>query len=255
MDQGSIDLRPSWSGMEVFAATVPKSSAYPNEDVFAYSSDMRILALADGASVSYDPRTFAVKICEKFLENQNVNKDWIQSLASEVSSSYDHSGLPWMKLAALERGSFSSLLGIEVLPEQELIKITAVGDSNCVVLADGEAICHFPLDTPSQFDRSPNLISTNQQENIYLDDVRLSEAQKLIDISEADMVIVVAASDALAKWIIENENHGSLELVCSIKEQAEFVQFVEESRKAGVLKLDDTTLVVMRAARELSAEY
>src|SRR3990167_3467482 len=99
----------------VFSATVPKDAAYPesNEDAFRYSEVDRRYAISDGASESFDAKTWATLLTERYLCEPGVSSAWAQEAVSEYKGKIDFDQLSWSKQAAYERGSFATLLGIE----------------------------------------------------------------------------------------------------------------------------------------------
>ena len=109
----------------------------------------------------------------------------------------------------------------------------------------------FPILNQEDFDASPDLISTNVNENMYLTDELIKSKTSKISISEHDCVVAVIATDALACWLMESTEE-KISYLASLKSEEDFQEFIERHRADHSLKLDDTTLLIMRFKRALS---
>jgi hypothetical protein len=87
---------------------------------------------------------------------------------AQFSRLHDRDNLPWMKQASFDRGTFASLLGVQVFDQGKSVQVLAIGDS-LAVLGDGDRIIEtFPYSKPSEFEQSPRLLCTNPAENSFL---------------------------------------------------------------------------------------
>jgi hypothetical protein len=102
-----------------FAGQIPKNPAYPEatEDILVAEPTTGRLALCDGASESFDSRTWAQLFARKFTKEPEVSIGWLSEAVNEYVASFDVTDLPWSKQAAFDRGSFETLLGIQHLCE------------------------------------------------------------------------------------------------------------------------------------------
>jgi hypothetical protein len=62
-------MSQGWKAELIFAGSVAKRDGEQNEDRFRVDEAALCFALSDGASVSYDPATWAELLCNKFIEN------------------------------------------------------------------------------------------------------------------------------------------------------------------------------------------
>jgi len=65
----------------LFAEQVPKELASPdfNEDFFSVDIGKRRFALSDGASESFDSKTWAQLLTNRFIENPELSPDWLST--------------------------------------------------------------------------------------------------------------------------------------------------------------------------------
>jgi hypothetical protein len=84
--------------------------------------------------------------------------------------------MPWMQQAAFDRGSFATLLGIELLPDWRAARVFAIGDTLLAFVDSAQVVRTIPYVQSDDFDRSPQLLSTNPLENRWLDEDAISSA-------------------------------------------------------------------------------
>ncbi|MCW5675377.1 MAG: hypothetical protein KIT15_12440 [Xanthobacteraceae bacterium] len=234
--------------------SIPKRPGEANEDRALSSVAPGILAVSDGASVSFDPGTWAQILVEHFTADQNVTVEWLTSAANEYRAKYDRENMEWMLQAAFDRGSFATLLGIATTPDQRSIKVTAVGDSLCVVADSQQLVASIPLLDPSDFEKSPTLLSTSYAENQVWTDETLDDCKRDIDIAGLSDPKVLLMTDAIGKWLLEDRD-DRLNVLLGLNSEEEFSQFVELERTEQRMRRDDSTLVILERARELPADH
>ena len=241
----------SWLAEVLVWYSVPKKQTIPNEDQSLVKWDRKSAVVADGASVSFDSITWANVLCENYMKDQVITKEWIDRSVKNYSLLHDRDTLSWMKQAAYDRGSFATIFGMTLVPELSEIVVQAFGDTNGYFLFDGELGTVFPILDQEDFNASPDLISTNANENMYLTDDMIKNKTSIISISEYDCVVAVIATDALASWLMESTEE-KISYLAGLKSEKDFQEFVELHRENHSLKLDDTTLLIMRFKRVLS---
>ena len=226
--------------------TVPKSDGQPNED--AYCRSFRgVHALSDGASISFDSVTWSRMLVRRYVRDPQFGQDWLAHAATEFSHLYERNSLPWMKQAAFDQGSFASLLGVRMEENGARIRLLAVGDS-LAVLCDGDVIkATFPYVSPEEFERSPQLLSTNPTENAFLAETRHGDLT--VEWSFAGLVrpSLLCMTDALGHWLLSRRDtkRSPVAILRDIGGQAEFARFVHTERAAGRMRRDDTTLMAI----------
>jgi hypothetical protein len=234
---------------------VQKRDDTANEDYWSESPDGSAYALSDGASVSFDSGRWANILARRFSENQDISYDWICAAIAEYSAAYDREAMPWMLQAAFDRGSFATLLGVVFLPDWRGLRVFAIGDSILAFVDSGQVVRTIPYVQSSEFDQTPCLLSTNPIENRWLDEAVISQACYELNIASHREPNILLMTDALGRWLLEQKNSERVYLLLGLRDDQEFRQLVEQERSEGRLKRDDTTLVIIGASRELSANH
>lgn len=227
------------------AFTIPKIQGQANEDSYQLSSK-GVYALSDGASISFDSASWARILVRRFARNPIFTPTWVTEATAEFSQLHDRDNLPWMKQASFDRGTFASLLGVQVFGQGKRVEVFAIGDS-LAVLCDGDRIITtFPYSTASQFEQSPQLLCTNPAENNFLHEA--SYRDKLTQswtFDGLEQPALLCMSDALGQWLLSdgNEDHSPIATLRSITSQKSFRRLVQAERASGRMKRDDTTLI------------
>lgn len=242
----------------VFAGSVDKRAGERNEDFYLVDSEKLRFVLSDGASVSYDPATWATLLCEAYVANPYIDAQWIADAVKTYNIAADRDSLPWMKQAAFDRGSFASLLGLHVDLDAEKLYLTAFGDSNILIMQDGLVVENFPITSPEDFAKSPDLICTVENENAYLTEEVIAASKRTFDLSQVvteDQVSILMATDALAAWVMSCDIDARLNSLFSVGCDNQFIDLVHQSRSTSGLKVDDTTMITIRMRRDLPAKH
>lgn len=251
-------MSQGWKAELIFAGTVAKRDIEQNEDRFLFDETILRFVMSDGASVSYDSGTWAELICKKFIANPAVDAEWVNELVAGYNLTIDRESLSWMKQAAFDRGSFASLLGVQLNLNLSSIQITAIGDTNIFILEDGILTNCFPVKDVEHFSNSPDLICTVHSENAYLTEDTLNASTMTIDLGEriyADVVSVLMATDALSAWAMADPVGERLVELFSLADDNQFLELVSTERANGSLKLDDTSLITIRISRDVSTVH
>jgi hypothetical protein len=227
------------------AFTVPKVEGQQNEDHHQWSHK-DIWALSDGASISFDSASWSQILVRRFCRDPHVTQEWISAAIADFSALYNRNNLPWMKQAAFDKGSFASLLGIQLYSEEDLIQIFAIGDS-LAVLCDGDNVsATFPYQIASEFDQSPQLLSTNPAENAFLKELDFSDKLNCDwKRGELQSPALLCMTDALGHWLLSRRDEGASPITTlrAIRTPKQFSGFVKTERAAGRLRTDDTTFL------------
>jgi hypothetical protein len=232
-----------------FAASVAKDSdaEYLNEDSYLFSLDGRVASLSDGASESFDSKSWATILCSMSCAGLGVSPESISQAVKEYATIYDPSTLSWSKYMAFERGNFATLLSCEYNKERSEVEVVAVGDSVVIICENNEVTRRFPLDDPEQFNERPELLSTRNDLNGFLSDPFFNTKHVLVSPVNSQTAVLLM-TDAIGHWCYKAIAEGREEwrLLLSIDSVLEFNEFVLESRKDKLMKIDDTTLVRLR---------
>ena len=119
-----------------FKGQVPKDLAFAGEieDAMAFAPEAGRVAISDGASESYDSRSWAHLLVRRFVADPDVGPGWLNAAVAEYREQSSFTDLSWSRQAAFDRGSFASLLGIGYLPQEQRLKLHCVGDSVAVMI-------------------------------------------------------------------------------------------------------------------------
>ena len=228
------------------AFTVPKAPDIPNEDTFRLSHRKNTYALSDGASISYDSASWSRIVATHYVQHAAITREWLDGCIADFNRQHDRENMPWHRQGAFDRGSFAWLLGIRLVPDNEL-HIVAVGDS-LAVLCDGPRLSKsFPYQTAQQFDDAPLLLSSQRSKNpLFTNDVLSEDKTCVWSLQALTSPRLYCMTDALGQWLLtqSSETTAAIERLDALQTRRAFERFVLDERSAKRLKRDDTTLLV-----------
>ncbi len=233
-----------------FAGQVPKDQNFPdaNEDMYELATDVGRIAVSDGASESFDSKTWAHILATRFAKSSELGADWLMEAIADYTNRYYPANLSWSKRAAYERGSFATLLGLELCIENSTVDLLSVGDSLAVLLDGTELIETFPYLRAAEFHQRPRLISTRNSLNSFITspDFFVNHCRQW-SLRGRMVPIVLCMTDAIAEWALRNseEGHPVWEALTKINDLADLEDIVLRERQAKTMRIDDTTLVRM----------
>ncbi len=236
--------------------TCPKQGNNQEQFEDAWGVDLSTfrLAVADGASDSFDSRQLAQLVVDAYiheppLPNAESVLAWFAPIAEMWRDNIAWSGLPWYAEAKAKLGSFATLLGIEFeiphedAPAEAIVRwhAMAVGDV-CLFQVRGEnLIVRFPVQTALDFSSTPALLSTRS------DYTRRSLAELMVsqgNLCTGDLLFI--ATDALAAWFLHKFEQGEYPWAeLNNLSNEHFDEFVDRYRRGGSLQNDDVTLVIL----------
>jgi hypothetical protein len=234
----------------VFQGSIPKGdTAGGNEDCFAWSERKQLFAISDGASVSFDSAAWSKILVRRFARNPTITREWVSTAAREFAGIHDRDSLSWNMQAAFDRGSFATLLGVQVDAAQHTISVTAIGDSVAVLVDNSEVLDSFPLSLPEQFDLTPALISTRDDKNEFIcalfSEGRLQRMWSTLGMKTPE---VFCMSDALAAWFLAGDagEESPIQLLRALRGKRNLRRLIERETSAGRMRRDDVTLLRLR---------
>ena len=214
-------------------------------------------AMSDGASESAFAREWANVLVDAFVSRppdmcgltEHSMSDWLASAQEEWDAGVPWDRIPWHGEAKARAGAFATLLGLTVAvrsgSSQRLSwRAVAVGDSCLFVVRDDRLWLSFPLEDAAQFDNSPTLVCSNPD--------NVGDLWENVHRTGGDCVAgdsFILASDALACWFLDRSAEGEKpwETLLSL-DASGWGTWVEEQRRAGAMRNDDTTVVIIRVA-------
>jgi hypothetical protein len=242
----------------LFSASVPKVFEFPgdNEDSVAVAPNGLRIAVSDGASDSFDSRRWSRMLASVFVEDATADAVWI----SRTVAHYETVMQPLLETvrspavqAAVERGSFASLLGLERLADNRGVRAYAIGDSVAVLLSGSNnenvtRIDSFPYRKSREFRQRPELVSTNRRLNRFANAPEFPASHERYWLQgKRDALEILCMTDALAEWAFRQEEDGLSvwrELL-QMRSESEFVRLVASARESRQMRVDDSTLVVV----------
>lgn len=232
----------------LFKGSIPKDLAYKseNEDAYSYSSTRGIAVVSDGASESFDARSWARLLVKRYIRNQDINPSWLATACNTYIKGINYDELSWSKQASYLRGSFATLLSAVEKTDSRSMDILAVGDSIAVLIENGKFVDSFPVKRSSDFNVRPALISTIDRHNSFLADGDTLERYKVNwQVDSANLVLLM--TDALGAWCLRKEEEGApqWDVISHIRHLSELRSIVTRERNSKSMRIDDTTLMVL----------
>lgn len=233
-----------------FVGTCPKEPQEPdsNEDQCSFSEGGERFALCDGASESYNSRLWAKVLAERFAANPAFGPEWLTEALRGYIAKHDFESMSWSQQAGFERGSFSTLLGIEFDMGHRTVDALAIGD--CVaLLVDGERFVEaWPFADPERFKEHPTLLATKSEHNAFVSELGFwTNSVKTFQLDSCQSPRLVCMTDALAEWTLRGVRDGepTLGRLLSLASEVELAELVIEERAAKRMRVDDSTLIVV----------
>jgi hypothetical protein len=232
----------------LFCGQVPKDPLYP--EAIEDSYDIRItdgrLALSDGASESFDSKTWARIVTSQFVDDPALNPSWLDNCLRKYVDQFDLQAMSWSKQASFNRGSYATLLGAEVFPEKKAIDVMAVGDTICAVIEDEALIATFPYDQYEQFQQRPEIFSTISFNNAFVSSSDFyAKHFRTFTVSPNCKTSLLCMTDALGEWALRSNAGGEPKwsLLLAISTTSELEELVQVERAAKRMRTDDVTLL------------
>jgi hypothetical protein len=195
-------------------------------------------AVADGATETSFSGLWAQILADAYVSGRlpQAKPETIQPLATfwheSINARREGKPLPWYAQEKLERGAFSSLVGLTVRAEGTW-KALCVGDSCLFHVRPHQAVRAFPYHQPEQFNNHPALISTLGDSRF---DARIARGKW----SAGDYFLLM--TDALAQCFLSQRDLRG-HLAADALDQAGFEGLVSSARSRQVCKNDDVTLL------------
>jgi len=237
-----------------FLGSCPKdlSSSDSNEDKFTFCVEQARYALCDGASESYNSKLWAQIVADKFVDDPAVTPDWVEAAVVDYElQSGPITDLSWSKQAAYERGSFSTLLGVEYNVEYNTIDVLAVGDSIAILLdiePEVRMVASWPFSDPERFKEHPTLFSTLRTHNSFVGEANFwTNSGKTLHLEALSRPVLLCMTDALGEWALKEALSGGegLSTLIAMSSVEELNTLVVVERAAKRMRIDDSTLFIL----------
>ena len=223
-------------------------------------------AVADGATLSFFPKKWAELLVKRFcypgepslsLEEKNwkewiepIQQEWLQWVSETVRETKTYILVD--RLSRLEP-ALSTFIGLEFDVNEGEWRAIILGDS-CLFHQSGTEFKSHLLEKLEDFQYRPKSFASFPKDNPIGGDPDVIGDKAI----PGDLFIL--ATDALAKWIIQQNKAGNLERILNQLKQIEtdeqFDRFVDEARDREDIRLvnDDVTLMLISVEEAQSPE-
>lgn len=222
------------------------------EDAYSTNKTKKSLMvfIADGATESSFSREWAILLSENLIKNGSFSSKGIITQLPKIRKEWKNKisikSLPWYAEMKLQKGAYSTVLGLQINYKKSSFNCSAIGDCCTFHLRSNNIISSFPIENESEFLNNPFLVSTNVE-----DDKKLREHfQEIKDqkIRKGDYLFVM--SDALAHWFMTaikaNKSPWNALIQFTKKSlNSSFEEWLEIKRNQKEIKNDDTTLLII----------
>jgi hypothetical protein len=250
--------------------SIPKRGSLPkeNEDFFfphekEINRERFSIAIADGASEGFLSNLWSKVLTISYVNFDRLDLD-VQLFTDFCIDVYNHqreryiqrrrelnNPLKWFEENLMTKGSFSTLLGVTFIKNQQeggYWKSYSIGDS-CLFQIRDTLIEAFPTMDPLTFGNSPDLISSNPAYN--------EELESKIKVKTGAFVFgdsFYLMTDAIASWFLTLVAEGEkpwehLEEYFEM-EDYDLVDYINSLREDNRLKNDDTTIARLKIMEE-----
>jgi hypothetical protein len=229
-----------------FAVTVPKDIERQalNEDAWAADQSVTRVAVSDGASESFDSRALATLLVNAYIADPSFSAEWLAKVLATYLVTVDYESLSWSKQAAFDRGSFATLLALEVAPNGD-IEVLALGDSVAFHLRGNELLTSFPYTSAEEFDARPQLLSTITASNAFITEPGFfgRNTCRTWHVQAGDIILL--ATDAVSQWALHERgpDQVALSYLRAVNSPENFESQVLELRRQSRIRVDDSTMI------------
>lgn len=235
----------------LFAGSCAKEPDRPeaNEDAYAFSADRQRLALSDGASESYDSRLWANMLARKFADDPSFDEAWLDDAVSAYQREHNFAAMSWSQQLAFERGCFATLLAVEHDAAARRATLFGVGDSVAALFVGEVLVRAWPLDHPERFKERPTLLSTLRAHNAFAQAPEFDSLARMeLDLRSLPEPTLLCMTDALGEWTLKMacEEPERLSELLAIRSEEELAALVIAERAAKRMRIDDSTLAILR---------
>jgi hypothetical protein len=236
----------------VFSGTFPKDPFNPgdNEDHLCVNSATGRFALCDGASESFDSKAWAKILAEKFIAEPDISAEWVQAAVASYARGYNVPELCYSKQASFERGSFSTLLGVETNVVANSVEVIAIGDSLALLIDNKANILRtWPYSNAAEFEAHPMLFSTQNDLNAFVSEGDFAYEHRVVwPLNGVVSSTLLCMTDALGQWTLRMAEHDddSWQRLLHARCDSDLAEIVEQARASKKMRTDDSTLLVIR---------
>ncbi|MDE0085254.1 MAG: hypothetical protein OXU23_06050 [Candidatus Poribacteria bacterium] len=223
------------------------------QDAFNVNEDKCRYAIADGATRSFFPKWWAELLVQHFCDTPDFSfedgnwKQWLVPIQQKWYERVEEIVKTQNKFYLTNSfnakdPAVSTFIGLEVDKTKGKWQAIIIGDS-CLFHKSNTQFKSYLIDKSEDFTNCPDAFVSFAEKNHY--------DPKFIHGEFQTGDILILATDALAKWVIEHEETGNLDIVLDrfrqLGSQDEFNGFVDQERSNENIRLvnDDVTLILI----------
>ena len=195
------------------------------------------------------------KVVNKFIKkpldisdlNEQKIKDWLVDIRKEWGSKIDQEKTSELILdIAKKEGGSTTFLGMIIQKKKkkrQKLQLFGIGDTNMFLVKKNEItgkldVVGWPVTSVESF--------TDRTNALFSLDNTLQGIPELKEFNVKRGDIVILATDALAKWILEYYNLGQRPWSKILKNKNDIANFIDKLRYANKIDDDDTTCIIIR---------
>ncbi|MBB6682281.1 hypothetical protein H4O20_12580 [Aequorivita sp. 609] len=223
-------------------------------DHYAFSTENLKFAISDGVSRSFFPKFWSRILVERYVEKDTwKEEDFIlssqehwQNKVDEIVKSPD---TMYFTRNAYNRKTpgLATFVGLQFLPKEKKWIAQALGDSFLFFVPkdcqdfDKDAIKLSSKDEPFVFDNYPDYLSS-------IGDSHKGNSRKIKGQELRDGTFYLM-TDALAEWFLQGKGiENAITTIENIKNQEQFLETIDNERKANRLHNDDSALLIIEVS-------
>lgn len=220
-------------------------------DHYAFSKENLKFAISDGVSRSFFPKFWSRILVEKYVEKETwKEEDFIQysqeHWQNEVDEIVKSPDTMYFTRNAYNRKTpgLATFVGLQFLPKEKKWIAQALGDSFLFFVPkdckdfDKDTIKLSSKDEPFVFDNYPDYLSS-------IGDLHKGDSRKIKGKELKDGTFYLM-TDALAEWFLQGKGiENAITTIENIKSQEQFIETIDNERKANRLHNDDSALLII----------
>lgn len=225
------------------AFSAPKAGNRPEEmeDAFAANAGLGRFAVADGASESALAGGWARLLADFYVQTTGCWSRWLPASRERWQEQCPQGDLPWYVEEKIADGASATLLGLSFCRPHRW-QATAVGDSCLFHVRQGRLVRAFPVQHSTDFGNQPPLLCSQ----VHYPRQRLKRCRlRRGEWTAGDYLLLM--TDALAQWFLHTVEKGGMpwQDCLRLADQQEFAAWLQGIRKAGNIRNDDVTLLLV----------
>lgn len=223
-----------------------KAQGELSEDAFAAHLRTASVAVADGASTSWQAGEWALQLCDAWVGQDGAwGHGEHETCVAAIQRSFQNPGhtqqagpSQWFADEVVRRGAFAAFLGVSfdiAAGPQVAYRALSVGDVCLLHLRNEMLLASFPITSSDELTSQPELIGSSPGR-------RTSPAKELSGELESGDVLVIA-TDGVAGYLLGGSATGDLLQSFIYGPAEDFAEALGTARTAGEMVDDDYTLV------------